>query len=368
MGAEVIRIENVGGAEDRTQGPLAPNGDNLRYLMLGRNKKGITLDLDGQKGRALFRRLVEKSDVLVENYSPPVKQKLGLTYEALKSIRSDIILVTISAFGTDGPHHHRLGFDHIIQAETGAMSFMGFPDAPPVRAQIPWVDLSTAVHSALGVAFALMHRNKTGEGQWIETALIDTAVSYLSFQGVAAEYQVLGLQRPQLGNAGYYSFSDTFAARDGMVMIALISDPLWRRLANLIGRPDLADDPRFAGDTARYQHCHVLNEVLQEWIGQRTVAEVMDAMEGARVPCGRVNDISQMVAHEQVAGRKLYECLEVPGLGHVAHPRVAIRMSRTPGKVETPAPRVGEHNKEVYCDLLGLSEQEFASLRAEQVV
>jgi len=367
-GAEVIRIEAPGGAEDRTQGPLAPSGDNLRYTMIARNKKGITLDMAGPKGQEIFRRLLAKSDIVVENYSPPVKEKLGLTYEALKQIKPDVILVTVSAFGSTGPYRHRLGFDQIAQAESGAMSFTGFPDGEPTRSHLAWVDLSTALHSALGAVLALMHRNKTGEGQRVETALLDTAVSWVSFQGTAAEYQAMGLTRPRLGNASYYAFSDTFKARDGVVLVAIVSEPLWRRMAELLGRPELADDPRFAGDTARYEHRHLINAMLDEWIGQRSVADVLATMGKARIPCGRVNEVGEMVADPQVAARELLQMVELPGLGEVIHPRVAIQMSSTPGKISARAPRVGEHNEEVYRGLLGLAAQELAALQAEGVV
>jgi len=202
----------------------------------------------------------------------------------------------------------------------------------------------------------------------VETALLDTAVSWVSMQGTAAEHQVMGLTRPRLGNASYYAFSDTFKARDGVVMVAIVSEPLWRRMAELLGQPELADDPRFQGDTARYENRHLINAMLDEWVGARSVEEVLSVMGQARIPCGRVNQVSQMIADPQVAARQLLQTMTVPGMGDVIHPRVAIDMSRTPGRINTPAPRVGEHNEEVYCGFLGLSPQELARLQAEGVV
>lgn len=368
MGAEVIRVENPGGADDRTQGPLTTSGENLRCLILGRNKKGITLDFEKPAGQELFRRLLEKTDIVVENFSPPVKEKLGLGYEQLRQLKPNLILVSISAFGNDGPMSDRLGFDHVIQAETGVMSLTGYPDSPPVRSQLSWVDLTTGVYGALGAAFALLHRNKTGEGQLVEAALLDTAAAYVGYQGIIAEYDVLGLPRKRMGNAGYYAYADTFEALDGTVMVATAGDAIWRRLARLIGRSDLAKDPRFVGDTARYENRHIISELVQDWVGKQPVADVTVAMEKARIPFGLVKHIPDVATHAQIAARKIFKNLTVEGIGEVPHSRLAIRMSKTPGVLERSGPRVGEHNQQVYCDLLGLPEAELAALQAEGVV
>lgn len=368
MGADVIRIEAPGGAEDREQGPQTATGDNLRFLMIARNKKGITLNLEHPQGKALFHEMVKQADFVVENYSPPVKEKLGLTYDALKKLNPTIILVTVSAFGSNGPYRHRLGFDHIAQAESGSMSFTGFPDTPHTRAQTAWVDMSTALHSALGAVLAYAHRLKTGEGQMVETALLDTAVSYVSFPGVAAEYEVLGQVRPKLGNAGYYSFSDTFQAKDGMVILAALSGPLWKRFAEAIGHPELVDDPRLQDDTSRWFNRDLIYPLVQQWVAERTVQEVFEVLGKARVACGRVQTVSQMVADPQVAARELFQELNVPGIGPVRHPRVAIRLSKTPGQINSPAPKVGEHNDEVYSSLLHLSPAEISHLREQGII
>ncbi len=368
MGAEVIRIEQPGGAEDRRQGPFAPNGDNFRFLMMSRNKKGITLDLGNPKGKELFHQLVKKADVVVENFSPPVKKKLGFTYEELSQINPDIILTTVSAFGIDGPYSHRLGFDHIAQAESGSMTYTGFPDSPPTRAQVPYVDMSTALHAALATVLALFHRMKTGKGQQVEMALLDTAVTYAAFPGTMAEYEVLNQVRPKTGNAGYYSFSDTFYTKDGMVIMAALSDPLWNRMVDLIGHPEFKDDPRFADDEARWRNREIIGPLVQEWMGQRTREDVFEIMGKARIPCGRVNTIPEAFADPHIQARELFHKLDVPGVGPVSHPRVAIRMSRTPGRIDRPAPRVGEHNDEVFTSLLGVSPKEIEELRSEGVI
>ena len=368
MGAEVIRIEAPGGAEDRQQGPFAPSGDNFRFLMMSRNKKGVTLNLETPRGKELFHQLVKKADVVVENFSPPVKKKLGFTYEELSKINPQIILTTVSAFGIDGPYSHRLGFDHIAQAESGSMTFTGFPDTPHTRAQVAYVDMSTALHAALATVLAILHRVKTGKGQQVEAALLDTAVSYVAFPGTMAEYEVLNQVRPKTGNAGYYAFSDTFYAKDGMVIMAALSDPLWNRLVDLIGYPEFKSDPRFVDDEARWRNQDIIGPLVQGWVGQRTREEVFEAMGKARIPCGRVNTVPEAFQDPHIQARELFTKLEVPGVGPVSHPRVAIKMSRTPGRIEHPAPQVGQHNDEVYAGLLGLSAKEIEGLKVEGVI
>ncbi|MCZ7661787.1 MAG: CoA transferase [Thermoleophilia bacterium] len=368
LGAEVIRIEQPGGAEDRDQEPATPNGDNLRYLMLGRNKKGITLDYSQPRGMDLLRRLLETTDVLVENFSPPVSEKLGLTPEALKEVKPDLIVVSVSGFGSTGPRRVHLGFDPVAQAESGAMSFTGFPEGEPSRGQVNWVDLSTGLYAALGAVLALLHRTITGEGQSVEAALFDTAVSYVAFQGTAAEYQVLGRQRPRIGNAGYYVYIDTCAAKDGMVILAAIGSSQWRRFAKVIGRPDLAQDDRLANDSLRYENRHIVVPIVQDWARTLTVDEILGAMEEARIPCGRVSGVGEMVVNPQVLARELFQQLDVPGAGMVPHPRLPLRLSRTSTVIDSPAPGVGEHNQQVYCGTLGMTQDELAALQADGIV
>ncbi len=368
MGAEVIRVDRPGGSEDRALGPSTPRGDNMFYVMLSRNKLGVTLDLECEEGRELFRRLVAQCDVLVENFSPPIKEKLGLTYPSLTEIRPDIILVSISGFGSDGPSRARPAFDSIAQAECGVMSLSGFPDGPPMRLQISWVDMSTALFATIGTLLALMHRQRTGEGQVVDTALMDTAVAYVGYQGTAAEDQVMDLVRPRLGNAAYHAFSDTFSAQDGTVLLSVPNNALWRRLATLVERPDLADDPRFASDTLRYTNRTEICEVVQAWAGQRTVAQVLAEATKARIPCGRVNTVHEMLADPQVAAREMFTTLNVPGIGPVIHPRAAVQLSRTPGRIERPGPLPGQDNLQVYGNLLGLSEDDLEGLGTRGVI
>lgn len=368
-GAEVIRVERPGGAEDREQGPKTRSGENVRFLMVSRNKQGITLNLDDPRGLELLRRLITHCDVLVENFSREVRQRLGLTYQDLCRVNPRLVVATVSGFGDEGPYSHRLAMDPIVQAECGSMSFSGHPDSPPIRSQVPWVDLSTGLYAALGTIMALWDRERTGKGQHVDTALFDTAVSYLGFYGPPAEYQALGLLRPRLGNAGYHTFIDLFTTRDGEdVIVAAVSNPLWRRLARLIGRQDLLEDPRLQDDSSRYEHHHLVREAIQPWVESRTLEEVMEETGKAGVLCGRVSTMAEVISHPQVRFRDLLTPLDVPQAGPLLHPRLGVRLSDLPSRLKSPAPRAGEHNDEVYTRLLGVSAEALAELRQGGVI
>ncbi|MEE8472156.1 MAG: CoA transferase [Dehalococcoidia bacterium] len=369
MGAEVIRVESPGGGEDRTLGPFAPNGESLPFgIILHRNKKGITLNLRHPKGLQLLQGLVARADVVVENFSPEVKSRLGVSYESLKQWNPAIIHVSITAFGQNGPYANRLAFDPIAQSMSGAMSYAGFPGNPPIRSAVSYVDNSTGIASALGAVLALYHRQRTGEGQSVDMALLDTAVGFLANMGVAAEYQLTGQVRPQIGNGSYYAYGECFEAGDGWVYTSVIGNPLWRRFARAIGRDDLALDPRFDSDLARYENRQAITDAVSPWVAERKVDEVIEILEGARIPVSRVNSVAQMVSDPQVRAREALVEMDIPGVGPVLMTGVNIKLSATPGSVETRAPQVGEHNREIYCGLLGLTEEELGRLAEEKVI
>src|SRR4030042_1486634 len=255
MGAEVIKVESPGGGIDRQFGPFAPNGENIVYgMIMARNKKGITLDTRSDRGRGILKELVKRADIVVENYGAEGKRIMGLDYRSLSEINPAIILVSISGFGTFSPYAKKLAFDNIAQQMSGAMSYGGFPDNPPTRAAVPYAAFSSALYGALGAMFALYYREKTGKGQMVDIALLDAAFSMVAGMGVAADYKLLNYIRPQQGNQGYYCFTNSFKAKDGWIMVMVISNPIWRRFLKVIGRGDLAHNPRFIDDMARYQN------------------------------------------------------------------------------------------------------------------
>src|SRR4030042_6587104 len=225
MGADVIRVEKPGGELDRELGPFAPSGIGMVCLTIGRNKRAITLNLGSDKGKEILQGLVRCSDVVLHNFTSGAEGAKILSYPSLKEINPAIIVIAVSGFGTTGPYAEHTAFDTIGQALSGAMSYTGFPGNPPTRSGVAWVDYSTAVHGALGVMIALYHRLQTGKGQMIDVALLDVAVAPVVCAGAAAEYRFYGTIREQMGNHGFYNFTNCLEAKDGWVMMSGVGNP-----------------------------------------------------------------------------------------------------------------------------------------------
>lgn len=368
MGAEVIRVERPAGEEERNFGPYAPNGDGMLTLVTLQNRRGITLDPLSDKGKEIVEQLVRKSDVVLHSYVSGSKEESLLSYDSLTQFNPAIIVAKVSGFGSTGPYAKRPCFDTIAQALSGAMSFTGFPETAPTRSGYAWVDFSTGAHAALGIMFALFHRQRTGKGQFIDIALLDVAVACVAGLAVAAEYKVSGIIRGQQGNASYYNYTNCVKASDGWMMIGISGNPIWRRFTRAVGREDLKEDPRLQSDRLRYENRQVIQTVLDEWLKDKTVGEVIRIMEEARVPCSPVNNIVEMVNDPQVAAREMLIDVEYPGIGKIPLPGPAIKMSETPGAIEMPAPKAGEHNQEVYSSLLGFDSEKLGQLKAEGVI
>ena len=368
MGAEVIRVERPAGEEERNFGPYAPNGESMLTLVTLQNRRGITLDPLSDKGRGIVEQLVRKSDVVLHSYVSGSPEESLLSYDSLTQFNPAIIVAKVSGFGSTGPYAQRPCFDTIAQALSGAMSYTGFPETAPTRSGYAWVDFSTGSHTALGIMFALYHRQRTGKGQFIDVALLDVAVSCVAGLAVAAEYKVSGIIRGRQGNASYYNFTNCLRAKDGWVMLGTSGNPIWRRFLRAIGREDFKEDPRFKNDRLRYENRQAIQSVVEEWLKDKTVDEAIKILEQARVPCSRVNNIAEMVNDPQVAAREMLIGLEYPGIGQVPLPGVVIKMSGTPGAIERPAPVAGEHNEEVYSSLLGFTPEQLQQLKAEGVI
>src|SRR5947208_1785614 len=253
FGADVIRVERREGGEDRRLGPVTGSGEGGLFLNLNRNKRGMTLDLAHPIAEEIIRRLVHSADIVIVNLPIGVMRKLKLDYDHLRQIKEEIILVRASAFGPDGPYRDRIGFDGVVQAMSGAMSLTGFPDGPPVRSIVSWVDYGTALHAAFGAMAALYHRLQTGRGQLIDVSLLATGVTFMT--PLLAERQATGIRREQLGNTAYYAApSDAYRTRDGWILVPTIGAEMFRRWARLVGRPDLIADPRCKDDITRPAH------------------------------------------------------------------------------------------------------------------
>jgi crotonobetainyl-CoA:carnitine CoA-transferase CaiB-like acyl-CoA transferase len=369
MGAEVIRIEEPEGAPDRSWGLLGPDGETLSYKIVGRNRKGVTLRLNKPEGQKIFDELVKKSDVVLHNFTPGTTVANELSYERLREINPSIIVAAISGFGQNGPDARQVCFDHIAQARSGGMILTGFPGDPPLKTTITYNDIGAGNYAALGIMMALYHRERTGKGQFIDVSLLDVAFFATQCMGSLLLYKVYGEIRRQVGNRGFHSYLGCFKAKDGWVFISGTTNPIWKRLCRAIGREDMAKDPKFnQNDMVRFDHADLIDEVIKEWVAQRTVAEVISVLQAARVPCGVVNTIDKLENDPQVAARDMILNVEYPGLGNIPLPGIPVKLSLTPGSIRSRAPKIGEHNKEIYCGLLGYSQKELKGLKQEDIV
>ncbi|MFO7963346.1 MAG: CoA transferase [Desulfobacterales bacterium] len=370
MGAEVIRIDRPGGEEDRTYGLTGSNGENLVFANYARNKKGITLNLFGDpKARSVLADLVKQVDVVLHSFPPKAAERVGLSYEALFRINPRIIVTAISSFGSTGPYANKGGFDFIVQAMSGAMKIGGFPDKPPIRAFMNPMDHGTGAVAAFGTVVALRHRDITGEGQLVDASLFQTALTYVA--PMIAEAAVFGRVRPIIGNrSAYIGPSDLYACKDGYVFIATIMNTLWRRMARLIGHEELIDDPDLQTDMQRYEHRDRIDPLVAEWMAGQTVAEVLEKLENARIPCGPLRGTDDVLDDPHIQSENMIEYMDMasPGLNSVPTGGVSARLSKTPGAIELPPPRVGEHNEEVYRKLAGYDSAQLNDLEKEGII
>jgi len=366
FGADVIRVERRGGGEDRTVGPVTESGEGGLFLNVNRNKRGLTLDPAHPQAAEIINRLVGSADIVIVNLPFNVMQKLRLDYDSLRAIKDDIILVMASAFGPDGPYRDRVGFDGVAQAMSGAMSLTGFADAP-VRSIVSWADYGTALHAAFGVMAALYHRAQTGRGQLIDVSLLATGVMFMT--PLLAEREVTGIRRKRLGNTGYYTApSDAYRTRDGWIIVPTIGDDMFRRWTRLVGREDLLSDPRCSDDLTRGDNADLINEVMSAWCATRTRDEAISELERARIPCGPVYELDDVLTDAQVQARHLLEPVAYPGGSRpVPVSNVPLRMSETPAEVRRHAPLLGEHTDEILT-ALGFTRDEIATFRHDKVI
>ncbi|HEU0154583.1 MAG TPA: CoA transferase [Stellaceae bacterium] len=368
LGAEVIRIERLGGGEDRPFIPVGagPAGGGAMFLAMNRNKLGMTLDPAAPKGREIVRRLVATADVVVANLPPSVLRALALDLDSLRHVKPDIILTTVTGFGAGGPLSHKHGFDGIGQAMSGAAYLSGTPEQP-IAIKLPWVDFGTACLSAFGTMAALYERGKTGRGQKVEGALLRTAVAFAN--ATLIEQALTGVDRVATLNRGFNSApADIYRCSDGWIVATVIGPAMFRRWARMLEEEHWLSDPRFKDDQARADHGEIIAERMGRWCAERSCAEALAALETASIVAGQVYSPQQALDDPHIRAAGLLQEQSHPALART-YPLAPtpIELSETPGSYRRPAPLLGEHTEEILAGL-GYEAGEIVALRAEGIV
>jgi len=369
LGADVIKVEAPKGGDEGRYGYPSKDGVPIAFLALNRNKKGITLDVRQDAGRDLLRRLLPHVDVLVENYAGGTLAAWGLAPAALVAAHPRLIVASLSGFGQTGPWAPRPSYDIVAQAAGGFMSITGFPETPPTRGGGSLGDYVAGLFGAIGILAALAARARTGRGQAVDVSSQDAMFSLLD--NWPTVHAATGRLPGRVGNRHLATAPyDAHRARDGWVVIAVATNRIFRRLAAAIGRPELGDDPRFRGASGRLERSAEINGIVGEWVGARTVDEVMAILgpDGAKVPCSPVYGVDDLVRHPHLVAREMIARLPHPTLGELVVPGVVPKLSDTPGTIARLGPELGEHNGEIYGALLGLDAATLADLRAASII
>ncbi|SDZ59396.1 Crotonobetainyl-CoA:carnitine CoA-transferase CaiB [Jannaschia faecimaris] len=364
FGADVIKIEAPAGADPSAGVSGARHGYDM--LNLHRNKRALTLNLKDPDGRALFLRMVEDADVVVENFRPDVKDRLGIAYSDLANVNPRIILASISGFGQDGPYAKRAGFDQIAQGMGGLMGVTGNPEEGPMRAGAAVADLSSGLYAALGIMVALQERSVSGQGQWVQSSLLGAQIALMDFQ--AARYLVDGEVPESSGNDHpYVTPMGVVATKDGHMNLGVGSDSQWRAFCDLIDKPEWGTIEDYATNPARFERRAALWEKLAPIFAEKTTSDWVDALEEAGVPAGPIYMMNEVFADPQVQHLGMAEQVHHPVRGETKLVAQPIKLSRTPASIYVSAPDAGEHSDAILTEV-GLSPEEIASLRDSKVI
>jgi formyl-CoA transferase len=360
-GAQVIKIELPGEGDGLGGARHGPDFQNLH-----RNKRSMTLNLKDKEGLAIFREMVKSADVVVENYRPDVKFRLGIDYESLRPLNKRLVYGSVSGFGQDGPYRERPGFDQIAQGMGGLMSITGLPGQGPVRAGVPVADLGAGIFCAMGILIALLEREVSGEGQWVRSSLLQAQIALLDFQ--AARWLIAKEVPGQAGNDHPTSIpTGVFATKDGHINIAAAGDHIYRRLCGALDAPHLADDPAYATDPARSKNRTALNEAIGKITRHKPSAEWIALLNSAGVPCGPIYGIDEVFADPQVRHLGMAVGMRSKKLGDTQIVNQAVELSRTPSRIRLATPDKGEHTDEVLREF-GFDDAAIAGLRARKVI
>ncbi|HEX4907220.1 MAG TPA: CaiB/BaiF CoA-transferase family protein [Actinomycetes bacterium] len=369
FGAEVIKLEDPARGDPMRQwGREKPHGLSLWWPVIARNKKSVTLNLRHPEGQSLARRLLGTADVLVENFRPGTLERWGLGYDALAERNPGLVLVRVTGFGQDGPYAPRAGYGSIGEAMGGLRYVTGDPSTPPSRSGISIGDSLAGTFAALGTLLALHARRRSGRGQVVDSAIYEAVLAMT--ESLVTEYQVAGYTRERTGAIlPNVAPSNVYPTADGqLVLVAANQDTVFRRLAGVMGRPELADDPRYASHSARGEHQEALDGLIAGWTATLDADRLLAVLEEGGVPAGRIYRAADMLADPHYQARQAIVRLADPELGEIAMQNVAPRLSATPGRVAWPGPALGQHNREVYQGLLGLPDEEVERLADQAVI
>jgi formyl-CoA transferase len=367
FGADVVKVEHPAGEVSRRSPPFLPGTDPplaFMHEIVNRNKRNVALDLHGEAGRALFVRLAAESDVVIENFRPGTADAWGIGYAAVRAVRPDVIYVSISGFGQWGPDHDRVCYDPLAQAASGFLSLNGAPDGDPVKSPTFLADDLAGLHGALAALAALRHRDQTGEGQHVDVSLLDAML----FQSTGyLTLGAMGVDLPRLGNQFRIAApANSYRCRGGVLFIGTLLDSQWRRVAAVIGRPELADDPRYATGLARIAHRDEVNALVADWAHERDLADALAVLHAESIPAAPVRSYAEAAADPHVRAREMLQEVERNG-ARIPITGPAAKLSRTPIRVRSAARDLGADTEAVLAEL-GLSREERRALRDSGVV
>jgi len=367
MGAEVIKVEQRGKGDDTRQfGPPFQDGESAYFLSINRNKKSITLDIKSDKGKEILTRLIQRSDVLVENFRPGTLKKIGFDYEAASALNPRLIYASVSGFGQTGPWSAKPGYDLAIQGLGGIMSITGDPDGPPYKVGISQADLTAGLYAVQGILLALFAREKTGKGQLVDVGMLDCQLAMLSFQ--AGIYFMTGAAPARKGNQHPTICPyETFKASDRYINIAVGNDKLWQKFCSLLGLETIRDNPAFATNPSRVQNRDKLFPIIQNEIGKKDSMHWLALFEGNGIPAGPILSIEEALAQPQSVAREMVAEVNQRTLGKIKQTGIPVKLSETPGEIASPPPCLSEHTDAV-LESLGYSAADIQAMRAGGVI
>ena len=367
MGADVVKIEKPSGGDDtRRFGPPFINSESAAFLAINRNKRSLVLDFKQENGVAIMKKMVKDADVIIENYRTGSMDKIGLGYEELKKINPKLIYCSISGFGRTGPYAKRGGFDLVAQGMSGLMSFTGTPGSPPVKVGVPMADLNAGMFATYGILTAYVSRLKTGKGQYIETSLLEAAISYTIWE--SSIFFATGEVAEPLGSAHRLSAPyQALKTSDGYINIGAPNQSNWERFCKTIRRDDLLEDIKYQDNASRLINRQQLVSDLEKTLSKKSSKQWLNDLEKDGVPAGPIFDISEVWSNDQVKAREMDVTLEHPTAGKIRNIGLATKLSQTPGKIKTAAPLLGQHTKEILIEM-GYTTKEIAEFISNETV